>query len=329
MWESNRFPNWLLVSCAIALLSSCANPGPPLTKDEYNPLSQKVYQGLTGAELLDSVEKIFLLADGDSFKIEKKPVLPGTLSSSLLANRQRSGLESLFLTIQMDYWRIIAIEGVGLTRIKVQLATESNITTDPHGFFSSANLVTSPALYDIFWARLDYFSDRRNDWMDCESMEIKIKQGVTFGPIDSLCGPGMSNDTPDRISGSLGVDEQKELHSQTVLKEAWNKANARKFKQGVTAFEKGDHETALEHFRPLAEQGMTAAQNYLAFMYTHGLGVDQDYTRAYMWGTISESSGNIDAPYGLWDLQDVMTEQEISRAKVLASECKTRKLINC
>jgi len=49
------------------------------------------------------------------------------------------------------------------------------------------------------------------------------------------------------------------------------------FEAGLDAYERGDYDTALAEFRPLAEQGNTEAQYNLALMYGNGQGVPQDY----------------------------------------------------
>ncbi len=45
------------------------------------------------------------------------------------------------------------------------------------------------------------------------------------------------------------------------------------FQAGVDAYERGDYDTALKEWRPLAEQGHAQAQLNLGIMYSQGLGV--------------------------------------------------------
>ncbi len=45
---------------------------------------------------------------------------------------------------------------------------------------------------------------------------------------------------------------------------------------GVDAHNRGDYDTALAEFRPLAEQGKASAQSNLGVMYEKGRGVPQD-----------------------------------------------------
>ncbi len=54
--------------------------------------------------------------------------------------------------------------------------------------------------------------------------------------------------------------------------------------EGVAAFKRGDHATALRLLRPLAEQGLAKAQLALGFMYAEGEGVRRDDAEAVKTG---------------------------------------------
>ncbi len=55
------------------------------------------------------------------------------------------------------------------------------------------------------------------------------------------------------------------------------------FQAGVDAYRLGDYATALQEFKPLAEQGIAEAQFNLGLMYWHGRGVPQDSAEAAKW----------------------------------------------
>ncbi|MSO64409.1 MAG: sel1 repeat family protein [Alphaproteobacteria bacterium] len=55
------------------------------------------------------------------------------------------------------------------------------------------------------------------------------------------------------------------------------------FEDGVAAVNRGDFATALRLFRPLADQGFSAAQSDLGVMYENGQGVPQDDAEAVKW----------------------------------------------
>ena len=72
----------------------------------------------------------------------------------------------------------------------------------------------------------------------------------------------------------------------TLLAPAWADYQA-----GVDAYERGDYETALKEWRPLANQGLAVAQNNLGWMYDQGEGVAQDYQEAVRWFRLAAEQG--------------------------------------
>lgn len=55
------------------------------------------------------------------------------------------------------------------------------------------------------------------------------------------------------------------------------------YRQGFAAYQKDDFATALEKWRPLAEQGSSAAQLFLGFMHANGQGLPNDPAQAVYW----------------------------------------------
>ena len=56
-----------------------------------------------------------------------------------------------------------------------------------------------------------------------------------------------------------------------------------KFNEGITAWNIQDYPTALQKFRPFAEEGDPEAQFYVGFIYFHGLSVAEDNLEAEKW----------------------------------------------
>ncbi len=76
------------------------------------------------------------------------------------------------------------------------------------------------------------------------------------------------------------------------------------FQTGVDAYNRGDYETALKKFLPLANQGDAAAQYFLGGMYAQGTGVPQDYTEAMKWHRVAADQGDANAQYNLGIMYD-------------------------
>ena len=58
--------------------------------------------------------------------------------------------------------------------------------------------------------------------------------------------------------------------------------------EGWAAYQRGDYETALKLWRPLAAQGNAFAQSNLGFMYDSGQGVPRDLSEAAKWYRLAE-----------------------------------------
>ncbi len=88
----------------------------------------------------------------------------------------------------------------------------------------------------------------------------------------------------DNIKVLLNAAKFVELHDKTIAETLLKRAQAQAdFQAGLAAYNRGDYETALQEWRPLAEQGHANAQSNLGRMYRKGQGVPQDYAVAAKW----------------------------------------------
>ena len=74
--------------------------------------------------------------------------------------------------------------------------------------------------------------------------------------------------------------------------------------RGGAAYNRGDYDTALREWRPLAEEGVAGAQLNLGFMYDNGYGVPQNYKEAIKWYRRAAEQGNDRAQYNLGLMYD-------------------------
>jgi TPR repeat protein len=70
-------------------------------------------------------------------------------------------------------------------------------------------------------------------------------------------------------------------------------ATAGPLEDGDAAYERGDYATAVQLWRPLAEQGNPEAQFILGQMYNTGRGVSQDYAEAVKWYRRAAEQGDV------------------------------------
>jgi len=71
------------------------------------------------------------------------------------------------------------------------------------------------------------------------------------------------------------------------------------FTTGLNAYNKGDYATAAKEWRPLADQGVAAAQFNLGLMYYDGHGVPLDFAQAADWFTKAAEQDYAKAQYDL------------------------------
>ena len=151
----------------------------------------------------------------------------------------------------------------------------------------------------------------------------------------------------------------------TLLVGSVSVATAQNFNKGLEAAQSGDYQTAVQEWRPLAEQGNSDAQSNLGLMYYKGIGVPQDYAEALKWYRLAAEQGNSDAQISLgvmyyngngvlqsnvrahmWyniasangdpksgEFRDEragqMTSADISKAQEMARECMSSNYQNC
>ncbi len=74
------------------------------------------------------------------------------------------------------------------------------------------------------------------------------------------------------------------------------------FDEGLAAYERGDYETTLREWKPLAEQGDAQAQTRLVSKYATGDGVPKDYPEAARWYQKAAEQGNAEAQVALGNI---------------------------
>lgn len=90
---------------------------------------------------------------------------------------------------------------------------------------------------------------------------------------------------------------------------------AQDLKEGLAAYKRGDYATAIEQWRPLAENGHSGAQYNLGFNYVQGKGVEKDLVAAYFWFDLAARQGKRIAQRLRDGVAASMTEAQIAEAE--------------
>ncbi len=176
----NKNTFWML--WMIGLLTACAN-NPKLSNEDYKTLTSREYIDVTEVQVLQAAEEILRLADGDDFKIKKLP-------QSLSATRRWRVYIVLYYSWGDDNWNVKTVATNNNVTATVQISTKEGYI----GGIGYINMDGAPktmihgdAIYDLFWARMDYLLGKRPDWMTCEMSDNRIKQKIVWGDNSTLC----------------------------------------------------------------------------------------------------------------------------------------------
>ena len=103
----------------------------------------------------------------------------------------------------IDSWKISVIEKEGKSKVTMQVSTQSQAITPMATSDKAWTATTMPmygapvqgtAIYDIFWARLDYLLGERTKWMTCKAADQRVDDGMAWGTNEALCNSFNIND---------------------------------------------------------------------------------------------------------------------------------------
>lgn len=175
----------MLVLLIIYLLSACTSI-PTISKEEYIALTNRQYDNVTKNQVIKASEELLRLADGDDFKFEYTTT-NNFDTEVLIGERNWVVYYVLSTSSGKDKWKISATQAGENTKVSVQIFRNIFIQGTkiyPPGY---GGYIANPAIFDLFWARMDYLLGKRSDWMTCTISEMRVKQKIVWGDTDSLC----------------------------------------------------------------------------------------------------------------------------------------------
>lgn len=186
----------LLVPLALLTLSACAtSPPPTLTRQEYLTTTTRDYPNHSPEQVIAAAEQLMQLADGSDFKFADN-------RTGFVATRNWLIYAVLTDIFGVDTWIVNTEVIPNGARVSVQVGTQISIllpmisgqNTSATPSAAVANPVQGTAIYDVFWARMDYLLGLRPDWMTCQMADARVSAKIVWGINDALCNSSNMKD---------------------------------------------------------------------------------------------------------------------------------------
>lgn len=179
--------------CAIALpilLAGCMAHYPQMTREEWKQTTTRQYDGVKHDDVFNAAEKLFRLADGDDFIVAHQ-------ENSMNASRPWTVYLVLAASFGVDSWNVEARSDGEKTLASVFVSqsngaampmptTQAN-TYSVGGGSGMGIPIRGTAIYDVFWARMDWLLGKRKDWMTCKEADERVKANIVWGENHALC----------------------------------------------------------------------------------------------------------------------------------------------
>lgn len=187
-----------------SLLGGCAVQHQPQSREEWINTTTRNYIGMGKEQVLTATEKLFRLADGDDFKLTYT-------DDTVQATRSWTVYLVIAAAMGTDYWTIRANQTGDTVKVTAQVNTQSQaitpMPTTTSGTWTAGTMpmsgtpVMGTAIYDVFWARLDYLLGKTDEWMTCEQANKRVSDGITWGQLECLCNPfNIKDDLPEKLA---------------------------------------------------------------------------------------------------------------------------------
>lgn len=187
--------------CALAGCGSTGTYAPQLSRDEQLRMMSREYSGKTPEEVMTAAEKLFRLSDPEDY------VFAYPDERSMVATRGYVMFMVIAAVSGHDIWSLSVEPMEAGAKLRVQAATASTGTSAmpvggiavPYNIAGSSGGVPmlEPALYGLFWARMDYLLGLRSDWIGCDQARDYLLSNNMHGVYEPLCGKMQDDNRPD------------------------------------------------------------------------------------------------------------------------------------
>ncbi len=198
-----------------AILAACVTPR-TMTREEMLDVTSRTYCGVTKEQMLKAAEDVLRLND-------PKDVAIAWPDENTMLARHRWLVYFVFGVGSGEHvWQVRAADPGDDGCLKAHVLVSNAAGASTYGAFGMTstgaytvspgtipipgNVVNQPAVYELFWAQVDYMLGRRSSWPTCDEWDKKVEGGETYGNMEPLClfvNDQLSPDDP-RAAAVLG-----------------------------------------------------------------------------------------------------------------------------
>ncbi len=181
-------PHIISAISLLLLITSCATQ-PQLTRAEWLQMTHRNYADVTTEQVLTAAEKLLRWVDEADFKFSHN-------DEDIHAQRRWMQYAIIVANIGTDFWHVKATPIDGGVRVMVQSSVQSqSITPTPTTGVEwtagtsplQGEMINSPAMYALFFSRLDFLLGRTSTWTTCDKMHTRRESGLVRGSLRAMC----------------------------------------------------------------------------------------------------------------------------------------------
>ncbi|HHH46732.1 MAG TPA: hypothetical protein ENK53_06970 [Thiotrichales bacterium] len=179
-----------------AVLAACATPR-TMTRQEMLDVTSRTYCGVTKEQVLKAAEDVLRLNDPRDVTIAWPD------ENTMLARHRWLVYFVLGVGSGQHVWQFRAGDPGDDGCLKAHVLVSDDSVTSTYGAFGMTstgaytvspgtatipgNVINQPAVYELFWAQVDYMLGKRNTWPTCKEWDERIAKNLTYGNTEPLC----------------------------------------------------------------------------------------------------------------------------------------------
>lgn len=164
-----------------------------ITQLEYDDSTLHEFPGFTVDQVTKASRQVLTLLDGEDFKMEDTRI-------GFVGRREWFNFALIAAEGGTDQWEFRVGQDQGITKARIEVTRTGSggmITPFGGGYYNQPQTIfNGVAVYELFWARVDYMLGRVPAWTTCEMMRSRIRAKATWGDLSAMCEGNNKDDTP-------------------------------------------------------------------------------------------------------------------------------------